>query len=222
MGIVAGSLVGQGANTKVTIMTGAPVTFSGAGFLPGSTVDFYIFPNGVILGSALVNASGSYSVTLTLPRSLAVGNHTLQSQGLGVSGFLSAVALGVSVSKVPALTLRPFGSTTTTLTSAMTRQLVTLAKQIRSTGATSVVIVGYTDNVGTQVSNQRLSRTRALAVEVLLRKYLKNLRVTRHITMTVRGLGSKDPVAWNGTSAGRSTNRRVVVTTGLLTLAVPA
>jgi hypothetical protein len=222
MGIVAGSLVGQGANTKVTIMTGAPVTFSVAGFLPGSTVDFYIFPNGVILGSALVNASGSYSVTLTLPNSLAVGNHTLQSQGFGVSGFLSAVSLGVSVSKVPALTLRPFGSTTTTLTSAMTRQLVTLAQQIRSTGATSVVIAGYTDNVGTQVSNQRLSRTRALAVEVLLRKYLKNLRVTRRITMTVRGLGSKDPVAWNATSAGRSANRRVVVTTGLLTLAVPA
>ncbi|HEY5112443.1 MAG TPA: fibronectin type III domain-containing protein, partial [Acidimicrobiales bacterium] len=221
MGVVAGSLVGQGANTKVTIMTGAPVTFSGAGFLPGSTVDFYLFSGGVILGSVLVNASGSYSVTLTLPMSLAAGNHTLQSQGFAASGFLSAVSLGVSVSKVPALTLRPFGSTTTTLTSAMRRQLETLAQQIRSSGATSVIIAGYTDNVGTQVTNERLSRERALNVEVLLRQYLKNLRVTGAITMTVQGLGSQHYVAWNGTSSGRSANRRVVVTTRLLTLAVP-
>jgi outer membrane protein OmpA-like peptidoglycan-associated protein len=69
-----------------------------------------------------------------------------------------------------------------------------------------VEIHGHTDSIGTEQYNQGLSERRATAV----RDYLvaRGIAVTR---LTTRGFGETQPVANNGTSAGRAENRRVML-----------
>jgi OmpA-OmpF porin, OOP family len=65
-------------------------------------------------------------------------------------------------------------------------------------------IDGYTDNVGGDAFNQKLSENRAGAVK----KYLVKQGVDES-RLTVTGHGKNDPVAENKTAAGRQKNRRV-------------
>jgi OOP family OmpA-OmpF porin len=65
-------------------------------------------------------------------------------------------------------------------------------------------IDGHTDNVGTDVSNQKLSENRAGAVK----KYLVKLGVDES-RLIVTGYGESQPIADNKTAAGRQKNRRV-------------
>lgn len=65
-------------------------------------------------------------------------------------------------------------------------------------------IGGHTDNVGSSQSNQRLSELRAKAVYSYLTK--KGIAASR---LTYVGYGDTNPVADNGTAAGRAKNRRV-------------
>ena len=62
----------------------------------------------------------------------------------------------------------------------------------------------YTDNVGGDVMNQRLSENRAGSV----RDYLVQQGVGAN-SVTARGFGNSLPVASNGNSGGRQQNRRV-------------
>jgi outer membrane protein OmpA-like peptidoglycan-associated protein len=65
-------------------------------------------------------------------------------------------------------------------------------------------IEGYTDSVGTDDYNQVLSEHRATSV----RDYLTGAGIPSD-SITAKGFGKTQPVASNGTSAGRQQNRRV-------------
>ena len=65
-------------------------------------------------------------------------------------------------------------------------------------------IEGHTDSIGSDEYNQTLSEKRAAAV----RDYLISSGVTS-ANVEARGLGKSDPVADNGSAAGRKVNRRV-------------
>jgi outer membrane protein OmpA-like peptidoglycan-associated protein len=65
-------------------------------------------------------------------------------------------------------------------------------------------VEGYTDSVGGDDYNQKLSENRAGSV--------KDFLVSQGVTMnniSAAGYGKADPVADNGTSSGRAQNRRV-------------
>jgi outer membrane protein OmpA-like peptidoglycan-associated protein len=67
-------------------------------------------------------------------------------------------------------------------------------------------IDGYTDNVGDDLKNKRISLARAQAVaDALMRAGVAGSR------MTVRGFGKENPKCDNATEAGRKCNRRVEV-----------
>ena len=70
-----------------------------------------------------------------------------------------------------------------------------------------VAIFGHTDSTGSDQINDPLSVNRANAVA----SYLLSNGVSSAQLKTVVGKGSKEPVADNGTSAGRAANRRVEV-----------
>lgn len=74
---------------------------------------------------------------------------------------------------------------------------------------TEVRIIGHTDNTGSDDLNDRLSLDRAQSV--------KNYLVARGVrgdTVSVAGRGEREPVADNGTEAGRAKNRRVEIFLG--------
>jgi outer membrane protein OmpA-like peptidoglycan-associated protein len=96
-----------------------------------------------------------------------------------------------------------------TLTSAAKKALQRAAATINAkvpAGAT-LSITGYTDNTGTTAHNLDLSRRRAAAVQ----KALMPMITVSGLQVSVSGKGEADPVADNGTAAGRRENRRVSV-----------
>lgn len=72
---------------------------------------------------------------------------------------------------------------------------------------TSVIVTGYTDNVGDAAYNQSLSERRAQSVGNFL--IAQGVYPNRIFT---QGRGKRDPIASNATAGGRALNRRVVIT----------
>jgi len=68
-----------------------------------------------------------------------------------------------------------------------------------------LVVEGHTDNVGDTDYNMKLSIQRARSVARYMKKHMN------HDKISFQGFGEKNPVAENGTSAGRQKNRRVEI-----------
>ncbi len=89
---------------------------------------------------------------------------------------------------------------------AARENLSTLAASLDQYPGTDLLIVGHTDDVGSDSYNQDLSERRARAAA----NYLASQGVARTRIRTL-GLGEAEPVASNATDAGRDQNRRVEV-----------
>ena len=75
--------------------------------------------------------------------------------------------------------------------------------QMQKDRASTVVIDGNTDEIGTDAYNQKLSDRRAAAVRAyLIKRGIASSRIKDH------GNGEREPVATNKTAEGRSKNRR--------------
>ena len=69
-----------------------------------------------------------------------------------------------------------------------------------------VVVDGYTDSIGSDAYNLKLSERRAEAVrDLMVQKGISASRITTH------GYGKSRPVASNNTAEGRAENRRVEI-----------
>lgn len=78
------------------------------------------------------------------------------------------------------------------------------AKTLQQAGDVTVSVDGYTDAIGSEAYNQRLSMRRADAVKAYLEAH--GVAGSR---LTAKGFGKNDPVASNATAEGRAQNRRV-------------
>lgn len=85
--------------------------------------------------------------------------------------------------------------------------LDSVAQSLQQYPDTHIQVAGFTDNVGSPSSNQRLSEDRAFRV----RDYLSSRGVAVQ-RMSVIGYGASRPIASNDTAAGRAQNRRVEIT----------
>ncbi|MDH5857413.1 hypothetical protein E8K88_04840 [Lampropedia aestuarii] len=83
------------------------------------------------------------------------------------------------------------------------------ANSLRNNPNTDVVIVGHTDNTGTDAINNPLSVNRAAST----RQYLASRGVNAS-RIQIDGRGSYQPVASNATADGRARNRRVEIFVG--------
>ena len=81
-----------------------------------------------------------------------------------------------------------------------------LAKSLDKYPNTQLLIVGYTDATGTADYNQTLSKERADAAAAYLESHGVN-----PARIKATGRGETEPLAGNGTEAGRHENRRVEV-----------
>lgn len=83
------------------------------------------------------------------------------------------------------------------------------AQTLNENKATKVRIVGHTDSTGSDAINDPLSVNRAAST----RSYLA-ARGVDSARIAIDGRGSREPVADNGTEAGRAKNRRVEIFVG--------
>ncbi len=81
-----------------------------------------------------------------------------------------------------------------------------LALSLEKYSGSNLLIIGHTDQLGSEDYNQRLSERRANAAAT----YLISQGVSGS-RLATRGLGETEPIATNETEAGRQTNRRVEV-----------
>jgi OOP family OmpA-OmpF porin len=84
-------------------------------------------------------------------------------------------------------------------------KLAVIGKFLEKYPATTAVIEGHTDDVGTAEANQRLSERRATAVVNYL---VRNQHVDRS-RLTAVGYGESRPIASNATDEGKRENRRI-------------
>lgn len=89
---------------------------------------------------------------------------------------------------------------------AAAENLRNLAQSLNNYPNTDLVIVGHTDNIGSDGYNADLSQRRARAAA----SYLASLGVNPNRLRTY-GRGENEPVATNTTDAGRQQNRRVEI-----------
>ncbi|EAQ63708.1 OmpA family protein [Marinomonas sp. MED121] len=85
-------------------------------------------------------------------------------------------------------------------------ELRELASFLKKNPASSVIIEGHTDNVGSKTSNQTLSFQRASAIAAVITDKFK-IAPNR---VQAKGFGETSPIASNETHSGREANRRVV------------
>lgn len=90
------------------------------------------------------------------------------------------------------------------LTSTAKANLDKIAKVFIDNPKTLITLYGYTDSVGKDEYNMKLSRSRANAVKSYLGT--KGIGVKR---ITAQGMGEADPIASNDTKEGQAKNRRV-------------
>lgn len=99
-----------------------------------------------------------------------------------------------------------FATNARSLKSEFYNVLDSVAIVVKEYNKTTIVVSGYTDSVGSNSYNQKLSEDRAKSVaDFLVTKQVNSARIE------LAGLGEKHPVASNKTSKGRSLNRRVEI-----------
>jgi len=82
----------------VTVVRSGVLTVTGAGFMGDSRADVWAFSDPTLLGDAVVDADGAFTLDVTVdPLFIAVGTHTLQVQAVGVDGFVRSINLAIEV-----------------------------------------------------------------------------------------------------------------------------
>jgi outer membrane protein OmpA-like peptidoglycan-associated protein len=99
-----------------------------------------------------------------------------------------------------------FATNSSTISSKFTNTLDSIASVLKEYPDSNITVSGHTDSTGNDAINNPLSVNRANSVANYLKQ--KDIASSR---ITAVGYGSKQPVASNSTSDGRTQNRRVEI-----------
>ncbi|QEL66073.1 outer membrane lipoprotein [Oryzomicrobium terrae] len=187
------------SETQRTTGTGAAIGALAGAVVGGATHGGRGAATGAVLGGAL-GAGGGYLWSRHMQEQKAAMEQATQGTGVKVSQTAdNQLKLDIpsdisfdSGSYVIKPNLRPI--------------LDRFATTLNQNPVTTVRIVGHTDNTGSDAINQPLSVNRASAT----RDYLVERGVAMN-RISIDGRGAREPVADNGTAAGRAHNRRVEI-----------
>lgn len=183
------------SNKRTAIGTGTGVAVGGAlggilGKRAGNTA------GGVIIGAAIGGVAGAaigkYMDKQAAELDKDLKNAKVERVGEGIKiTFDSGILFDFNSDK---------------LSDASKQNIQNMAEVVKKYPDTNILIDGYTDNVGSDDYNQKLSERRAKSVS----KYLSSLNVPSG-RLGTRGFGETQPVASNDSDPGRQQNRRVEV-----------
>ncbi|MDJ1482044.1 OmpA family protein [Cytophagaceae bacterium YF14B1] len=182
-------------NKRTAIGTGAGVAVGGAvggilGNKAGNTAGGVII--GAAIGGVAGGAIGRYMDKQAAELNKEVDNAKIERVGEGIKITFNSGIL--------------FAFNSDELSDESKKNIQKMADVLKKYKDTNILIDGYTDNVGSDDYNLKLSEKRAKAVS----KYLKSLNVDTD-RLGTRGFGETEPVASNDTDNGRQQNRRVEV-----------
>ena len=108
----AGGVAPGEGGAVVTFVRDQGAVVSGEGFMPNTRADVWLFSDPTLLGTVDIDENGEFNGTVNIDGNVvAVGEHTLQLQGVGEDGFVRAANLGVTVTdEAPTLTEQTSGS----------------------------------------------------------------------------------------------------------------
>lgn len=93
-----GGVQATDGGASLTLVRNESARVSGDGFMPGTRADVWLFSEPTLLGTVTIDDEGRFDGEVNIDgRVIAVGNHTLQLQGVGEDGYVRAANLGVTV-----------------------------------------------------------------------------------------------------------------------------
>ena len=85
------------AGSTASVDAGKKITVSGSGYAPFSTVTVLIYSTPQVLTTVVTDATGSFSLEVTVPAGLAAGQHNLVAAGVDPTGAMRYMTLPVTV-----------------------------------------------------------------------------------------------------------------------------
>jgi outer membrane protein OmpA-like peptidoglycan-associated protein len=197
LALATAGILGSGCNSLTKTQKGAAI---GAG--AGGTVGAFIGKAagntalGAIIGGAVGGTAGAF-IGRNMDRQAAeikqtVPGATVTREGEGILVKFDSGIL--------------FDTDKADLKSAAQTNLQNLAASLQKNANTNILIVGHTDNTGSDSHNMDLSIRRAASVKSYI--VADNVSASR---LTTSGKGEAEPIADNTTTAGRAQNRRVEI-----------
>lgn len=188
--------------TQRTTGTGAAIGAVAGAVLGGATGGGHKgrgAATGAVIGAAL-GAGGGYLWSKHMAEQKAAMEQATQGTGIGVTQTAD------NQLKLDIPSDISFDSGSYDIKPGLKPVLDRFAGTLAQNSATTVRIVGHTDNAGSDAVNNPLSVNRASAT----REYLVARGVASH-RISIDGRGSHEPIADNGAAAGRAKNRRVEI-----------
>jgi outer membrane protein OmpA-like peptidoglycan-associated protein len=197
LALATAGILGSGCNSLTKTQKGAAI---GAG--AGGTVGAFIGKAagntalGAIIGGAVGGTAGAF-IGRNMDRQAAeikqtVPGATVTREGEGILVKFDSGIL--------------FDTDKADLKPAAQTNLQNLAASLQKNSNTNILIVGHTDDTGSDSHNMDLSVRRAESVKSYI--VAGNISASR---LTTSGKGEAEPIADNTTTAGRSQNRRVEI-----------
>lgn len=95
----------------------------------------------------------------------------------------------------------PFAANSATLTKPAKNRVINLARRIKASSDSKVVLTGYSDRTPSKANSPSTARARALAVEKYLRRLLRNLHVTG-VAISMSGASHASSIPSTSTPSG--------------------
>lgn len=98
---VADASYGSATLSQSSAAPGGSLTVSGGGFAGNSTVTISIASTPTVIGTTTANASGAFTVTVTIPSSISPGVHTISASGVDPAGAPLVLTASITVTSSP-------------------------------------------------------------------------------------------------------------------------
>jgi hypothetical protein len=192
----SGNPVPLNSNSQIVLAPSRLVEVAGDGFLANSTVNVYLFPTPILLGTVQTDSNGKFSANFPVDPKINVGNHVIQIDGFSPAKEVRSASVGLLVATTSAVSTIPTGTPNgsagwTNLTKVgatgvvpfskakikvESAQQVSIVKSYKFAKGATVLVTGYASKSSGE-DDIRVSLDRALETKWLLQKIHPDLSI---------------------------------------------
>ena len=125
---------------RVVLQSGTVLNVKVSGFAPNSVITLWLFSSPVSLGEFTVDSNGELDISVVIPESVTLGDHTVQLNGVSANGELRTMNVSVVVTQEQNALQRNLMPTILAVMAAIALASLVIARRRRVTTATGEVI----------------------------------------------------------------------------------